>query len=97
MKSNYSFETSKPAYLDNKENARERQLERVLGAVKAGADNLLQISEKTGILQATVSARVSDLIKEKKIEYHDFVNYKDRKRKKIQLYKRKPLVQISLF
>jgi recombinational DNA repair protein RecT len=97
MNQNYSFQTSMPAYLENKENSKERQCEKVLNAVRNGADNLLQISERIGIPQAIVSARCADLKSEKKIEYCDFVIYKDRKRKKIQLYKPKPLIQSELF
>jgi hypothetical protein len=94
---NYSFETSKPAYQENKANSKERQCEKVLNAVRFGANNLLQISEATGILQAIVSARCNDLINEGKIQYLDFVTYKDRKRKKIQLTKPKKFIQSELF
>ena len=80
---NYSYATSYPAYVENKENSKQLQCEKVLNAIKAGADNLLEISDRTGILQAIVSARVNDLINEGIIEYNGFVYYKDRKRKKI--------------
>lgn len=95
--SNYSFETSKPAYLENKEKSKDKQCQKVLQAVKGGANNLLHISEIIGIPQAIVSARCNDLINEGKIEYYDFVKYKDRKRKKIQLVEKQPLKQIELF
>lgn len=98
MSTNYSFETSLPAYKENKVGAKERQCEKVLSSIRNGCNNLLQISEETGILQAIVSARCTDLIKENKIQYLDFVTYKDRKRKKIELIVKEPkhFVQLSL-
>ena len=99
MSENYSFQTSLPAYKENKVNSKERQCEKVLNAIRSGANNLLQISDNTGILQAVVSARISDLINENKVQYLDFVTYKDRKRKKIELVIKEPkkLIQSELF
>lgn len=79
----YSFSTSYPAYQENLQFNKRTQCDEVLGFILKGANNLLQISEASGIPQAIVSARVSDLINESKIEYRGFTVYKNRKRKRI--------------
>jgi predicted transcriptional regulator len=82
--SNYSFETSKPAYEENLATNNEKQKYQVFKWILKGGNNLLQISGMMGIPQSTVSGRINDLIKEKKVEYSEFVIYKERKRKKIK-------------
>lgn len=85
MSANYSFETSKPAYQFNQANAAKKQCEKVLNAVINGAETLKEIEEVTGIPQAIVSARMSDLEKEKKLMYFGKVVYKKFTRKRIVL------------
>jgi aryl-alcohol dehydrogenase-like predicted oxidoreductase len=79
---NYSFETSLPAYQERPTEKR-RQCDNILQFIKRGVDNLLQLSEVTGLPQSTVSGRVNDLKTEGKIDYPGYVVYKDRKRKRI--------------
>lgn len=81
--SNYSFETSKPAYLDNLANNKVRQSDEVFALIKRGAKCLLQISEISKIPQAIVSARLSDLKKEGRADYEGQIVYQNRLRKKI--------------
>ncbi len=84
-KSNYSFETSLPAFKENKALNKHRQCDLILGIVRKGANNLLQISQVSGIPQAIVSARIYDLIEDGKVKYEGKLNYNDRVRKKIVL------------
>lgn len=94
MNENYSYLTSLPAYLENKAERKDSQCEKVLSFIKGGCNNLLLISEKSGITQAIVSARVNDLIEEGKCIYSGHVVYNNRLRKKIVLA---VLVQKELF
>lgn len=80
---NYSKETSFPAYKENAAFNKKVQCDEVLGFIKRGANNLKQIAELTGLPQSTVAARVNDLINEGKAEYSSFTVYDDRKRKRI--------------
>ncbi len=82
-KSNYSYETSLPPYLENKALNKQRQCDMVLEIIKRKANNLLQISQVSGIPQAIISARVNDLIKESKVAYLGKVIYNNRLRKQI--------------
>jgi hypothetical protein len=89
--SNYSFSTSLPAYKDNAD-IKQRQQDEVYQLILKGADNLLKISQQIQLEQGRISARLSDLIKEKKVRYDGFVYYagadgKLRKRKKIVIIK----------
>ncbi len=79
---NYSFATSLPAYQDNA-STKQKQSEAILSLIKSGVNNLLMLSEVTGLPQSTVSGRCNDLITEGKIFYSGFVTYNNRKRKKI--------------
>ena len=81
---NYSFETSYPPFKE-KPAFKRTQCDEVLAIIKKGANNLLQLSEVSGITQAIISARVNDLIDEHKIKYEGFTYYRERKRKKICL------------
>jgi|ERR1035437_2840026 hypothetical protein len=83
QKTNYSYLTSLPAYHENIIYSKQRQCDIVLGIIKKGANNLLQISQVSGIPQAIVSARMSDLIEDKKTMYEGCVVYNNRLRKKI--------------
>jgi hypothetical protein len=81
--SNYSFETSLPAYLENKALRKKRQCDEVLAFIKKGANNLLQISNLMGIPQSIVSARMTDLMEEKRARYEGKTIYNNRERKRI--------------
>jgi predicted transcriptional regulator len=93
---NYSFETSYPAYRENEASNKTRQCDEVFQFIKRGANNLLQISELTGLPQSTIAARINDLISESKIKYDGFVVYEDRKRKRIMAI-RKEVKQLNFF
>lgn len=82
MNPTYSYKTSLGPYLENSAH-KEIQKMRVLGLISQGANNLLQISEQSGILQAIVSARVNGLIKDGTVKYEGFVIFRGRKRKRI--------------
>lgn len=79
---NYSYETSYPAFKSNQE-AKMLQADQVLALIKTGCNNLLQLSEATGLESGRISARVNDLIKDKKVMYSGYITYKDRLRKRI--------------
>lgn len=94
---NYSVSTSLPAYQDNA-TIKRRQADDLLAFIKRGANNLLQLSQLSGLPQSTVAGRCSDLIKEGKIEYKGHTIYSDRKRKRIVLVKTfTPGIQTSFF
>lgn len=93
---NYSFETSLPAFKENQTQKRV-QRENILRFIKKGADNLLQLSQITGIPQSTVSARMKELRKDQKADYLGYVVYENRKRKKIVAVVKKELTQPELF
>lgn len=82
MRTNYSYATSHPPYLENSSH-KEIQKFKVLGLISQGANNLLQISEQSNILQAIVSARVNGLIQDGTVKYSGFVIFRGRKRKRI--------------
>ena len=83
---NYSFETSYPAYKEAPE-LKRRQADELLLFIKRGANNLLQLSQLSGLPQSTVAGRCNDLKTEGKIDYAGHVIYADRKRKKIVVIK----------
>lgn len=65
---NYSYSTSLPAYHESAINKR-RQAEEIFRFITRGANNLLQLSEVTGLPQSTVAGRVNDLKGEGKVTY----------------------------
>lgn len=83
MNPNYSYETSYAPFKENQALNKRTQCDEVLKFIKKGANNLLQISALSGIPQAIVSARMSDLIEENRAKYEGFTIYENRKRKKI--------------
>ena len=83
---NYSFETSLPPYREAPE-LKRRQADELLLFIKRGANNLLQLSQLSGLPQSTVAGRCNDLKTEGKIDYAGHVIYADRKRKKIVMVK----------
>lgn len=84
QQSNYSFETSHEPYKENIVFNKQRQCEQVLAIIRKGGNNLLQISQVSGIPQAVISARMSDLLKDGKAAYDGFTIFNNRKRKKIK-------------
>lgn len=94
---NYSFATSLPPYHEAP-NIKKRQQDELLAFIFKGANNLLQLSQLTGLPQSTVSGRANDLIEEGRVKYEGFTVYADRKRKRIVAIK-KPIEgkQVELF
>lgn len=84
--SNYSYHTSLEPYRENPSEKR-KQADELYAFIRRGANNLLQLSELSGLPQSTVSGRCNDLIEEKRIEYKGYVVFNNRKRKKIVLIK----------
>ncbi len=79
----YAWKTSLPAYHDNT-TEKEVQRVQVLNAIKAGANNILQVCEMTGLPDKCVTGKIHLLIKSGDISYAEqTVNYKNRERKKI--------------
>jgi predicted transcriptional regulator len=93
---NYSFSTSLPAYQDNAL-IKRRQADDLFLFIKRGANNLLQLSQLTGLPQSTVSGRCNDLLSEGKIKYDGHTIFADRKRKKICVIKPVAALQNELF
>lgn len=79
---NYSFATSLPPYQE-RPSEKKRQADELFAFIRRGANNLLQLSELSGLPQSTVAGRCNDLIDENRIEYKGHVVFRDRKRKKI--------------
>jgi hypothetical protein len=90
MNPNYSYETSYAPFKENQALNKRRQCDEVLQFIKKGANNLLQISNLSGIPQAIVSARVNDLINEERAKYEGCIIFNNRKRKRI-----KPEIKIT--
>lgn len=90
--SNYSYETSLPAYYDNS-SLKKRQQDVILKLVEDCGTCLKEIEKKLkavyniNIPQSTVSGRISDLIKEKKVMYLGKIFFEGYTRKKIIPYK----------
>lgn len=83
-KTDYSYETSLPAYKDNVEE-KGSQLEMIICMVNNGDNTLLELSHDSGLPQSTVAGRVNDAIKLGRLKYDGMVEYSGRKRKKIVL------------
>lgn len=79
---NYSFATSLPPYQE-RPSEKKRQADELFAFIRRGANNLLQLSELSGLPQSTCAGRCNDLIEENRIEYNGYTIFKDRKRKKI--------------
>lgn len=86
--SNYSFETSLPAYKSNP-GIKLTQAESILELVKELKETcLLELSDRLDIPQSTVSGRIKDLRDAGKVKYapkEDSISYKGYVRKKICL------------
>jgi hypothetical protein len=96
MSRNYSYATSYPAFTDNQV-CKRRQCDEILLFIAKGANSLLQLSQLTGLPQSTVSGRISDLLKENKVQYSGYTVYADRKRKRIVVIKKVAAKQSELF
>lgn len=87
-KTNYSWETSKPAF-DDVTPGRISNEEKIYAVVKRLKQTCLkEIANITGIEQGTVSARINTLIEKGKVIYGDkenYIEYKGRLRKKVLL------------
>jgi hypothetical protein len=95
--SNYSYETSLPAYKDEVL-TKKRQADEILKFIVKGANNLLQLSQITGLPQSTIAGRCNDLKFEGKIMYNGFTYYQNRQRKKIVAIQQPPTsTQSKLF
>jgi len=97
--SNYSYDTSLPAYKEAPE-LKKRQADELMAFIAKGANCLLQLSELSGLPQSTVSGRVNDLVTEGRVEYLGYTIYGDRKRKRISQIIRMEqtnVLQASLF
>lgn len=82
MKTNYSTLTSLPPYLEGSA-MKAKQEAKITALVSLGVNTLLELSEKTGLPQSTVSGRCGDAIKRGTIQYSGTVIYKSRLRKRI--------------
>jgi hypothetical protein len=97
MNTNYSYDTSLQPYKEN-QSQKKRQCDEVLRFVKRGANNLLQVSQLTGLPQSTIAGRINDLIEEERVKYEGFTIYSDRKRKRIiEIRKEIKVTQQELF
>ena len=93
MKTNYSVETSLPAYY-SKKNDKDIQKARILKLIPHIGTCLKELEEKTGLPQSTVAARINDLIKENKVHYFGKYCYKNMYRKRIFIKETQPTQQI---
>ena len=81
--SNYSHQTSHPAYQDNQQ---EKELQRgqILAAMKTlgGSACLKQLEQLLGLPQSTISGRMSDLRRERKVfDSGNMIVFENRQRK----------------
>lgn len=81
--SNYSYSTSLPAFKENQALHKRTQCDNVLALIRKGSDNLLQVSQLTGLPQSTIAGRVNDLVNDGRVKYFGQVVYNNRLRKKI--------------
>ncbi len=92
MSTNYSYETSLPAYHSNA-NEKKRQQDIIQGLVTEQGTCLKEIEHKLKQLykieipQSTISGRINDLMKEKKVMYFEKCFYDGCTRKRIVPYK----------
>lgn len=86
MNPNYSIETSLPAYEKGSEK-RIIQESKVLSQIKRLGNNacIKSLAQALGIPDATISARVNDLIDKGKVRYNGKFKYEDYTRKKIEI------------
>lgn len=87
MNTNYSWQTSYNAYVDNA-TGKTRIADYIYDIIVKAANGytcLKQLERITGLPQSTIAGRCNDLIEENKIEYNGFVEFENRKRKRIIL------------
>lgn len=98
---NYSYDTSLPAYHSNA-NDKKRQQDIIQGLVTEKGTCLKEIEiklwqlHKIRIPQSTISGRINDLMKEKKVMYFDKVKYAGCKRKRIIPYRENTIHQSEI-
>ncbi len=81
-KTNYSFPTSLKPYLEDR-TGKQIQADRIYSLIASGSSCIKELSEKTNLPSSTVSGRLADLIKDKRVKYSGTTIYKNRLRKKI--------------
>jgi predicted HTH transcriptional regulator len=83
MSTNYSYQTSLPAYHENTSGkiAQAQKINAIVNEKKSTC--LKEIEDILNIPQSTVSARISDLRNEGKVKYDGVIVFKGRKRKSI--------------
>lgn len=86
--SNYSFETSLPAYKDNKE-SKKQQVEIIYEAIKNGKQTIAELADLTGLQPSTVSGRIGDLVRAGRVYSDSTVIFNGRKRKSFQIKENK--------
>lgn len=68
---NYSYETSLPAFHENAE-GKEVQKDMIYSLIIQSEKTCLKTLEKlTGLPQSTIAGRINDLVKEEKVMYKD--------------------------
>ena len=87
--SNYSFETSLPAYNANP-NEKQRQRHLVKQQIKLLGDNacIKLIARNLNLPDATISARINDLKSDGEVEYYGKFKIEGMMRKKVRLVKK---------
>lgn len=96
MNTNYSFETSLPAYRENGA-GKQSQQEQILEEMKrlGGSACLKQIERAMNLPQSTCSGRMNDLIAAGKVFFDGLIDFEGRKRKKFTTIQ--PHHQLKLF
>ena len=98
---NYSYETSLPAYHSNA-NDKKRQQDIIQSLVTEKGTCLKEIEirlwqlHKIRIPQSTISGRINDLIQQKKVMYMDKIDFAGCKRKRIIPYRENIIYQSEI-
>lgn len=84
MKTNYSIETSLPAYRDNQE-SKQLKKQQILEEIKKSPLGvcLKQLEQALHIPQSTCAGRVNDLIADNEVTYDGVMEFEGRLRKRI--------------
>jgi len=89
MKTNYSLETSLPAYHANTQGKQAQAMMILQLCYTLPVITIKHLAQLTGLPDSTVSGRVNDLIEEGKLRYSDDkVKYLGYTRKRIEVVKR---------
>lgn len=79
---NYSFETSLPAYLEDPKGKKKMQM-KVVNMVRQGMQTIREIADALDMPDSSVSGRISDAMKDYQVKYDGKIVYAGRLRKKI--------------